>query len=428
MITNIYREVASKEGSISKKEQKKIIKKLVSQLDDQFENILIIPPDYTRQHSGAGQITSLLYKFLKNKVNITIMPALGTHKPMTEKEIRNMFGENIPLDIFKVHDYINDTVSIGTIPQKYVNEVSNGRVNRSIDVKVNKELVSDKYDVIISVGQVLPHGVVGMSNYNKNILVGCGGSKMIDISHYIGAAYGMEKLLGKDHSPVRKILDYAEKKFLDDTNILYVLTVNSIEINPITELTDMLGIFIGKERKVFEKAVEASQKFNINELDQPVKKMVVYMDGDEFQSTWLACKAIYRTRLVIADGGELIVLAPGLKSFGENEKIDDLIKKYGYMGKEKIIQYVKENEDLDQNLAAAAHLIHGSTNGRFSVTFATDKLSKKELNNVNHGHMSFEKAKEIYDYENLEYGYNKLKDGQKVFYIENPATGLWKLK
>lgn len=427
MSKNLFKEVDNKENRIDNDQQKKIMKEFVDQLSKDIKNILIIPPDYTRKHSGTGKLTSILYDLLHEKANITIMPALGTHQPMSEKEIKNMFGNTIPLDIFKVHNYIEDTVHIGEVPKSFVKKFSNNIINKPIDVKVNKEIVNEDYDIIISVGQVLPHGVVGMSNYNKNILVGCGGREIIDISHFVGATYGMEKLLGKDHSPVRKILDFAENNFLKDLNISYILTVNSTEINPRTNLTNFLGIYIGNTREVFEKAVKASQKFNITYLDEPVRKMVVFMDGSEFKSTWLACKAIYRTRLVIEDFGELIVLAPGLKSFGENKKTDRLIRKYGYMGDSKILEYVKENKELKDNLAVAAHLIHGSTNNRFSVTFATDKLSKKELNKVNFDHMSYKTAEDKYLPEQLKYGYNKIKN-EKFFFIENPATGLWMLK
>jgi len=427
MIKSIFQEVKNKEQSIDYSQQKELMKAFVDQLPEDVNNILIIPPDYTRKHSGTGKLTAILYKLLKGRAEITIMPALGTHQAMTKRELQDMFGNEIPFNIFKEHNYIKDTVHIGEIPKEYISKVSNKVVNQSIDVKINKELVNEDYDLIVSIGQVLPHGVVGMSNYNKNILVGCGGREMIDVSHFIGAAYGMERLLGKDHSPVRKILDYAENKFLQNINISYILTVNTTEINPKTHLTNLLGIYIGKERNVFEKAVKASQKFNITYLDKPVQKMVVYMDKNEFKTTWLACKAIYRTRLVIEEGGELIVLAPGLKKFGENQNIDKLIRKYGYMGKKKILKYVNESKELKDNLAVAAHLIHGSTNGRFSVTFATDKLSKEELMNVNFKHMSYKKAKEIYMPTKLKYGYNKL-NNLKIFFIENPATGLWMSK
>lgn len=427
MIEEIYKEVDSKEKIINQNEQKKLLQSFTTTLPSDIKKILLVPPDYTRAHSGTGKLTSILYDLLKSRADIFVMPALGTHHPMTEDEITKMFGNNIPLDKFKDHDFINNTVHIGTIPKNYINKISKGDVNRSIDVKINKEITKNNYDLIISIGQVLPHGVVGMANYNKNILIGCGDKDMINVSHYIGAVYGMENLLGKDHSPVRKILDYAEEKFLKDINIIYVLTVNSVDINPETNLTDMLGLYIGSKRTTFEKAIKASQKYNIIKLKKPVKKMIVYMDKDEYKSTWLACKAIYRTRLVIGNGGTLLVLAPGLKEFGENKEIDSLIRKYGYKGKENIVNFVKKNNDLQNNLAAAAHLIHGSTEGRFKVIFATDQLSNEELKQVNHQHMSYEKAQSIYDINHLDYGYNKLINDEEVFYINNPSTGLWKI-
>ncbi len=428
MEKSLIKEVKQQREYIDFQEQEEIIKSFVRQIRGNVSSILILPPDYTRKHSGTGRLAAFLYKLLKDNYEISIMPALGTHSPMTEKEIRDMFGQQIPLDIFVDHDFINDTVKIGEIKKDFVGKVSEGNVKRNISVEINKRLVNGEYDLIISIGQVLPHGVVGMANYNKNILVGCGGQEMIDISHFVGAVYGMERLLGKDHSPVRKILDRAQNKFLNNININYILTVNSITLNPVTGLTNMLGIFIGEEREIFEKAVKLSQKYNIIRLEKPISKLIVFMNEEEFKSTWLACKAIYRTRMAIADGGELVVLTPGLKRFGEFEKMDKLIRKYGYVGKEKILEYIDKNEDLAGNLAAAAHLIHGSTEGRFRVTFATDHLTKEELTGVNFNHMRYEEAVQRYQPDNLVYGYNKLESGKEVFFIENPATGLWTIK
>jgi len=360
-------------------------------------------------------------------MQIDIMPALGTHNPMTEKEIKDMFGRNIPLDSFIVHKWREDTINIGTVPSEYVNEISEGRVNASIDVNVNKRILSDEYDLIISLGQVLPHEVVGMANYNKNIFVGCGGEDIINKSHFIGAVYGMERLLGKDNSPVRKIYDYAEKNFSQDIPLIYILTVNSTEINPDTGLTDLKGLFIGEKRDIFEQAVELSQKVNINRISGPVEKAVVYLDREEFKSTWLGCKAIYRTRKIIADGGELIILAPGLKQFGEDEQIDALIRKYGYIGKKKILKLTKENKDLRNNLSVAAHLIQGSTNDRFRVSVACKHLSREEIESVNFNYISLDRSMEKYNPDRLVSGFNQI-NGEKVYFVENPATGLWDIR
>ena len=415
---------------IREKGQKKIIQKFVSSVPADLNKVFLLPPDYTRKHSGAGKLTEILYKLLKEKnknMQIDIMPALGTHNPMTEKEIKDMFGSNIPLDSFIVHKWREDTINIGTVPSEYVNEISEGRVNASIDVNVNKRILSDEYDLIISLGQVLPHEVVGMANYNKNIFVGCGGEDIINKSHFIGAAYGMERLLGKDHSPVRKLYDYAQEHFLQDIPLVYFLTANSTEINPETGLTNMKGIFIGDSRDVFEKAVALSQKNNINRVQKAASKVIVYLDEEEFKSTWLGCKAIYRTRKIIEDGGELLIIAPGLKKFGEDEQNDQLIRKYGYAGREKVLKLVEEKEDLKNNLSVAAHLIHGSTNGRFKAVIACEDLTKEEIENVNFEYQPLNQALEKYNLEDLQPGFNQL-DGEEVYYVENPATGLWDLE
>jgi hypothetical protein len=102
------------------------------------------------------------------------------------------------------------------------------------------------------------------------------------------------------------------------------------------------------------------------------------MQGNEFFSTWVANKAIYRTRKAMADGGELVIIAPGLKRFGEQEEVDRLIRKYGYVGTEKVMKLWKENEDLRDLTHATAHLIHGSSEGRFKITYARGISRRKK--------------------------------------------------
>lgn len=412
-------------SSIDDEKRDRILAEYVDSLPGDLERILLLPPDKTRKPSGAGILTNELYELLKDKSEIDIMPATGTHMAMTEEELSNMFGEDIPLEEFFEHRWRQDTVSLGTIPSEFVEEVSEGIVSDEIEVEVNERLLDDSYDLIISIGQVLPHEVAGMANYNKNILVGCGGVDIINKSHFVGAAYGMERLIGRDHNPVRNILDYAQERFLQEIPLDYILTVNSSEIDPDTGLTDLAGLFIGKDRETFEKAVELSQERNITKLEQPVEKFVVYLDPEEFKSTWLGNKAIYRTRMGIKDGGEVIVIAPGLTELGEDEDFDRLIRKYGYVGREKILELVEENKELRENLAAPAHLIHGSSDGRFSVTYASDGITREEVEGVNFKYMSIEEVTEKYDPEELKEGYNTLDKGERIYYIENPAIGLW---
>ena len=413
------------DSSVSGEERDEIIEQYVDSLPKRLERVLLLPPDNTRKPSGAGKLTNTLYHRLKDRAEIDIMPATGTHDAMTERELVSMFGEDIPLEDFCEHRWREDTVSLGTIPSGFVKEVSGGIVDDEIEVSVNKRLLNDSYDLFISIGQVLPHEVAGMANYNKNILVGCGGVDIINKSHFVGAAYGMERLIGRDHNPVRKILDYAQERFLKEIPLDYILTVNSSEIDPETGLTDLAGLFIGKDRQTFEKAVDLSRERNITRLERPVEKFVVYLDPEEFKSTWLGNKAIYRTRLAVEDGGEIVVIAPGLTKLGEDEDFDRLIRKYGYVGRKRILELVDENADLQDNLAVPAHLIHGSSDGRFSVTYASNGITEEEVEGVNFNYMTMEEVTEKFTPEKLKKGYNTLDNEEQIYYIENPAIGLW---
>ena len=389
-----------------------------------LKKVLLLPPDYTRMYSGAGTITNIYYNMLKDTCEVDVMPALGTHEPMTREECTAFFGEDVPFERILVHNWRTDVVKLGEVPAEFVSEVSEGLVTNKIDVEVNKRLLDTSYDLIISIGQVVPHEVVGMANYSKNIFVGCGGSNMINSSHMLGAFYGMERIMGKDFSPVRRVFDYAEQNFIAHIPLMYVLTVTT---NTGDE-THIHSLYTGRSRDLFEAAVKDSQDTNLTYVDEPLKKVVVYLDEREFKSTWLGNKAIYRTRMAIADGGELIVLAPGVRKFGEDDANDALIRKYGYVGREKVLELVKEKDDIKENLSVAAHLIHGSSDGRFTITYATEKLSKEEVEGSAFRYMPYAEAAKIYDSKVLKDGFNKTADGEEFFYISNPALGLWSCK
>jgi nickel-dependent lactate racemase len=389
-----------------------------------LRKVLLLPPDLTRYHSGTGKITNLYYKMLSDTCQVDIMPALGTHAPMPNEEITQMFGNDIPKERFLAHNWRNDVVSIGQIPSSFVEEVSDGLIAYPIEVQINKRLLDPSYDLIISLGQVVPHEVVGMANYTKNVLVGCGGFDIINKSHMLGAVYGMERMMGRADTPVRRVFDYAEEHFLKDMPLLYVLNVTT----QMQGNTLINGLFIGRSRNIFEEAVVLSQQSNLTFVDKPFQKVVVYLDPIEFKSTWLGNKSIYRTRMAIADGGELIVLAPGVRQFGEDPENDKFIRKYGYVGRKRILELYKTEEDLKNNLSVAAHLIHGSSDNRFHITYAVDYLTREEVEGVNFNYMPYREAIEKYNPEVLKDGFNTLEDGETIYFISNPALGLWALR
>lgn len=385
--------------------------------------VLIVPPDYTRVHSRAGELTSMSYEYFGDRLT-DVLPALGTHSPMTDQEMDHMFP-GVPKNIFRIHDWRKDVVTVGTVPGDFVSEITEHALDFSWPAQLNKLIINGNHDLILSIGQVVPHEVIGMANYNKNLFVGAGGTEGLNKSHFIGAVFGLERLMGRADNPVRRLLNYASEHFIKDLPVVYILTVIGYDDSGKIVVK---GLFIGDDEEVFLMAADLSTKVNITMFDEPLKKVVAYLDPAEYKSTWLGNKSIYRTRLAMADAGELIILAPGLRTFGEDHTIDKIIRKYGYLGTKKILELTNLNDDLKENLSAAAHLIHGSSEDRFSIIYCPGNLSKREIESVNFKFASLKDMVEKYDPLKLKDGFNKSPDGEEFFFISNPALGLWACK
>jgi nickel-dependent lactate racemase len=418
----LYYARGSESESISREEMEEALAQAFGEIEKQArrEKVLALPPDVTRFHSRAGEITNFASRYFCERLT-DILPALGTHVPLTDREIDQMFG-NIRHGLFRVHDWRRDLETLGVVPADYVAQVSLGRVEYDWPAQVNSLLVRGGFDLILSIGQVVPHEVIGMANYNKNIFVGTGGQEGINKSHFLGAVYGMEKIMGRRNSPVRDVMNYASEHFAKNLPIVYVLTVLGRGDSGGLVLR---GLFVGDDEECYGRAADLAARVNITLLPKPLQKVVVYLDPAEFRSTWLGNKSVYRTRMAIADGGELLVLAPGLREFGEDKTIDTLIRKYGYKGTPQTLRAVEKNSDLKENLSAAAHLIHGSPEGRFTVTYCPGKLTQREIESVGFQYEDIGHMMARYSPERLEEGWNTLPDGEEIYYISNPALGLW---
>jgi nickel-dependent lactate racemase len=418
----MYYEIGSVSQVLSAEDLKKGLFEALDKLGKR-NKVLAIPPDYTRLPSRAGELTEFAWQYYGDRLT-DVLPALGTHSPMTSHQIEHMFG-TLPSSLIREHDWRNDVVTVGEVPAAFVKEVSGGAVEFPWPAQVN-----GNFDLILSIGQVVPHEVVGMANYNKNIFVGTGGVEGINKSHFIGAAYGMERMMGHADTPVRRVFNYASENFTNHLPIVYVQTV--VGLDKTDGKIKTRGLFIGDDFEVFDKAAKLALLVNFEMLDKPLKKVVVYLDPTEFKSTWLGNKSIYRTRMAIDDDGELIVLAPALKEFGEDKEIDRLIRKYGYFGTPNTLKACDENQELRNNLSAAAHLIHGSSEGRFSITYCPggekENLTQAEIESVGFKYARLDEMTAKYDPKVLKDGYNTLPDGEEIFYISNPALGLWAFK
>jgi nickel-dependent lactate racemase len=415
---SLFLEIGSEQSSLSSVELRTGLFHALQALGRR-DRVLAIPPDFTRFHSGAGELTRCAHGFYGERLS-AILPALGTHAPMTPGQVTKMFGD-IPFSLFHAHNWRKDTVTLGEVPSDYVREQSEGKLDYTWPVQINRMLVEGGFDLILSIGQVVPHEVIGMANYNKNILVGTGGPDSINRSHYLGAVYGMERIMGRADNPVRRVLNYASNHFIQHLPIVYALTVVGRKEDGSLAIR---GLFVGDDDECFHKAAELSLKVNFVMLDAEIRKAVVYLDPEELKSTWLGNKAIYRTRMALADGAELIVLAPGVQDFGEDAKIDRLIRRHGYFGTPATLAAVAKDQELAANLSAAAHLIHGSSEGRFTITYCPGGLSRKEICDAGFGYADLESMMKKYDPQKLKYGYNQV-DGEEIFFVPNPGLGLW---
>jgi len=379
--------------------------------------VLAVPPDQTREHSRAGELTCYAGEYYGDRLK-AVLPAVGTHTPMRQDQIAHMFpacrwicsacitGEPMSRPLAK-------------FPRSSSRAVG-GKLSYAWPAQVNRLISQGGFDLILSIGQVVPHEVIGMANYTKNILIGAGGRESINRSHYLGAVYGMERIMGRADNPVRSVLNYASGHFLRHLPIVYVLTV-------VGRRTDgglaVRGLFIGDDIECFHLAAELSLKVNFEILDQPIRKAVVYLDPHEFHSTWLGNKAVYRTRMALADDAELIILAPGVKEFGEDKTIDALIRKYGYRGTPATLEAVQANADIAGDLSAAAHLIHASSEVASPLPGAPDTSPGRRSRSRLQLWRPQRDAPALRS-EKLTNGYNLI-DGEEVFFISNPGLGLW---
>jgi len=249
---------------------------------------------------------------------------------------------------------------------------------------------------------------------------------MINKSHFLGAVHGVERILGRADNPVREALNYAFNTYMGDLPVFFIMTVMGKQDDQLV----MRGLFCSdKDDTAFQTAAKLSQQVNLDLLDERVDTMVVYLDPSEFRSTWVGNKAVYRTRMVMADGGNLIILAPGLKEFGEDPENDRIIRKYGYFGTPKTMAAVEENEELQKSLGAAAHLVQGSSEGRFTITYCPGTgVTRGEIESVGFEYADYDTMTGRYNPDQLRDGWNTLPDGEKVYYVSNPALGLWALK
>ncbi len=363
----------------------------------------------------------MLYNLLAGEAEVDVIPTLGQHVPHTADDNRRMFG-SIPNDRIYAHDWRHGTLRVGELAAEVVREFSGGAADWPMPFYLNRSLVTEPWDLIINVGHVVPHEVLGFANHNKNYFIGLGGKELICAAHMMAASCGIENNLGCLTTPVRACFNKAEDELLGHLPDLYVQIV--MARNDEDELVHT-GLHVGDDMETYLGAARQSRQQNITQLDEPLEKIVCVMQEDEFASTWVANKAIYRTRMAIADGGELLIIAPGLKRFGEQPDVDALIRKYGYLPTPQVMERYRQNADLQDLAHATAHLIHGTSEGRFTIRYAPGHLLREEIEGVNFQYADLTETLRRYPIGQLTEGFHTTDDGERFFFIPTPSAGLW---
>ncbi|MGD9723247.1 MAG: lactate racemase domain-containing protein [Pirellulales bacterium] len=383
--------------------------------------VLLLPPDITRAHSGVGRLSEMLYEQLAAEAEVHVIPTLGQHVPHTPAENRRMFGA-IPNERIHAHDWRGGCVHVGEVPAEFVRQACGGVADWAIPIALNRMLMEEPWDLVINIGHVVPHEVLGFANHNKNYFIGLGSKETICAAHMLAATCGIENNLGNLVTPTRACFNEAENRLLARLPDLYVQVV--LARNAAGELVHT-GVFVGDDLETYLQAARQSRAQNITVLDKPIDKIVCVMQADEFASTWVANKAVYRTRMALADGGELVIIAPGLTRFGEQPEVDAFIRKYGYCGTPRVMAGYRTNADMQDLGHATAHLIHGSSEGRFQITYAPGHLTAAEIAGVGFQYADLAATLTRYEPEGRQEGWNTTRDGERFFFIPTPSAGLW---
>src|ERR1051325_634753 len=188
------------------------------------KRVLLLPPDITRMHSGAGRLTEMLYQLLAGEADVHVIPTLGQHVPHTPDENRRMFG-SIPNERIHAHDWRGGCVRVGEIGAEEVSKTCGGVADWPIPIVLNRMLMEEPWDLVINVGHVVPHEVLGFANHNKNYFIGLGGKDLICAAHMMAACCGIENNLGNLLTPLRACFNWAEEKFLGKLPDFYVQVV-----------------------------------------------------------------------------------------------------------------------------------------------------------------------------------------------------------
>ncbi|MEO6907893.1 MAG: lactate racemase domain-containing protein, partial [Abditibacteriaceae bacterium] len=301
-----------------------IVKAALAPLDVAGKKVLLIVPDGTRTAPVGLMFRSIFDQIGQQTKALDVIIALGTHQPMSEDAINTRLEvsaqerkERYGSVQYLNHDWSSPEtlINIGTIPSEEIHELSGGLFSMDVDVQINK-VVYD-YDLLIIVGPVFPHEVVGFSGGNKYLFPGIGGPDILNFFHWLGAVVTNPKIIGNKWTPVRKVVDRAGS----------FVTIPKLAFCMVVAKHDLMGLYAGTPEAAWSKAADLSDKVNIIYKDKPFHTVLSHCPP-MYDDLWTGGKCMYKLEPVIADGGELIIYAPHIKEVSVSH--GKLIEQIGY--------------------------------------------------------------------------------------------------
>lgn len=270
------------------------------------KRLLFVIPDHSRT-CPLDVMFRVLYGLLaKRAKSLDFLVALGTHPLLTPEQIYKRVGitatehtTRYPKARFFNHEWKNPErlIEVGRFSRADIREITEGRFEMDVSVTCNRMVLD--YDLVVIVGPVFPHEVVGFSGGNKYLFPGIAGQEIIDFFHWLGAVITNPVIIGNKWTPVRRVVDRAAA----------MLKVERRALCMVVKHHDLAGLYAGTPEDAWSAAADLSRDLHTEYHAKPFHT-VLSCAPEMYDDIWTGGKCMYKIEPVVADGGKVIVYAP----------------------------------------------------------------------------------------------------------------------
>jgi nickel-dependent lactate racemase len=350
------------------------------------KRVLVLTPDATRTCPLPMMVRSVQEVIGKRSARLDFMVALGTHAPLPEKDILNLYGIDAREKTFSGSDFFNHEwgrqdsfARIGYFTEAEIEELSEGRLREKVPIVINGKIFD--YDLILIVGPVFPHEVVGYSGGAKYLFPGISGGDFLHFFHWLGAVITCKNIIGIKDTPVRRMIDKAMEKIPVPVHCLAMV---------VHQNSHLCGLYVGDVREAWSKAAELSSQIHVVTKKKPFR-IVLGRAPAMYDEIWTAGKVMYKLEQVVADQGTLIIYGPHIREISRTW--GKYIERIGYHTRDYFLAQMDRFKDIPRGVLA--HLTHVRGTGTYekgvekphvNVVLATS-IPRETCHRINLGYM-----------------------------------------